>query len=570
MSEASSTTDRAHRSRPPEQGATANPRPNTTTAARVYALWQRFDSTLTVLSDWFNPILVKETRQALRSTQFTLTFSLLLAACWMVTIGGVAVIGPGVFYAAGGPELLWAYYLVLSVPLILVVPFAAFRSLAAEREDNTYELLSITTLKPRQIIGGKLASAVLQVLVYFSAVMPCLAFTYLLRGVDAPSIALLLVYTFLASLLLSMIGLLLATLSRQRFGHVVLSIVFVALLLLACFLAQDLAADLIRNGYENYLRREFWINNLFAAAMYAASLLLAYLAAAAMITLATENRSTPLRVAVLVQQAVFIGWIAYVWLSQRLDGDALVVPAQIAAAYWFLIGAMLNGEQAETPHRALRNLPGDSLSRLFTTWLRPGPSSGYAFAVANMTTIAILCLAATELLMRPSAARAVWPNPDRFFHVFVLGWSYFVAYLGLGCLVVAVLRKVTEVTMFASVLLHLLLLLAGSGIPHSVHWMSVELQNEPYSFIHVTDPIWTLHYILERSPVAEEEVLLAVVPAAAFCVFLLNLPGLIRSLERKPAPLPIRVAADEAQLHPPQQSLPQSPWDDTDVRSIDA
>ena len=118
-----------------------------------------------------------------------------------------------------------------SKPVRVVVPFAAFRSLAAEREDNTYDLLSITTLRPRQIISGKLGSAVVQMAVYFSAITPCLAFTYLLRGVDVPTIALILAYTFVASLALAMFGLLLATLTQQRYHQVILSVALVALLL---------------------------------------------------------------------------------------------------------------------------------------------------------------------------------------------------------------------------------------------------------------------------------------------------------------------------------------------------
>ena len=132
---------------------------------------------------------MKETRQALKSFQFTITFVLVLVACWVVTIGGVALIGPGIFYAAAGGTMLMAYYVILAFPLMVVVPYSAFRSLAAEREDNTYDLLSITTLKPRQIISGKLGSSIVQMAVYFSAITPCLAFTYLLRGVDVPTIA---------------------------------------------------------------------------------------------------------------------------------------------------------------------------------------------------------------------------------------------------------------------------------------------------------------------------------------------------------------------------------------------
>ena len=50
---------------------------------------------LRLVGDRLNPILVKETRQALKSKQFTITFGLLLIAVWAWTILGVAFIGPG-------------------------------------------------------------------------------------------------------------------------------------------------------------------------------------------------------------------------------------------------------------------------------------------------------------------------------------------------------------------------------------------------------------------------------------------------------------------------------------------
>ena len=106
------------------------------------------------------------------------------------------------------------------MPLLIVVPYAAFRSLAAEREDGTYELLSITTLTARQIVLGKLGSAILQMMVYYSALAPCIAFTYLLRGIDIITIGLFLTYTFLASLLLSIFGLMMATVTQARHWQV--------------------------------------------------------------------------------------------------------------------------------------------------------------------------------------------------------------------------------------------------------------------------------------------------------------------------------------------------------------
>ncbi len=530
---------------------------------RIPSLWQSWDNRLIWLSDWFNPILVKETRQALRSWQFTVTFVLLLVACWVVTIGGVAMIGPSIYYAAGGGELLRAYYAILSLPLLVVVPFAAFRSLSAEREDNTFDLVSITTLGPRQIISGKLASAVVQMIVYFSAITPCLAFTYLLRGVDAPTIALLLMYTFFASLALSMLGLLLAAISKMRYNQLILSVGFVALLLGAFTSAQDLATEMIRFGYLFWGDHQFWVIHVLAATFYVSTFALAFLATAAIITFPTENRSTPLRIVMLVQQASLVGWVSYAWIAGGFRQNAYyaVLLALLAGGYWFAMGAMLNGEQPQMSRRAMRSLPQSLIGRAFFTWLNPGPSSGYMFSVANLTSILMLCLAPLLVVAQSSSPIGGWFSVAPTIYFLVIGWSYLVAYLGLGCLVVALLRKLSPVSMFASVLLHLLLVLAGSGIPTSIQWMSLELQNEAYSYLQATNPFWTLIYILNFDPAPEAQVLAFIVPSAAICILLLNLPSLVREVQQVRLALPVRVAEDEAALHPSPESLPQNPWD---------
>ena len=90
-------------------------------------------------------------------------------------------------------------------------PAIRWRSLASEREDGTFELLSITALNSRQIVTGKLGSSVLQMLVYYSALAPCIVFTYLLQGIDIITIVLMLVLTMMISILLSAAGLVVAT-----------------------------------------------------------------------------------------------------------------------------------------------------------------------------------------------------------------------------------------------------------------------------------------------------------------------------------------------------------------------
>jgi hypothetical protein len=531
--------------------------------ARAAAIWVPLERLLVRVGDWLNPILVKETRQALKSRYFLVVFVLLLALCWVATIGGVAYIGPSIYYGASGGFLLGIYFIFLAVWLFIFVPYAAFRSLAAEREDNTYDLMSITTLKPRKIISGKLGSSVAQMAVYFSAVSPCLAFTYLLRGVDVPTIIVLLAYTFFGSLGLSMVGLLLATATQNRVNQVFMSVGFIVLLLLACYFHLTFAYLAIVSGFGFRLldSSEFWIVTSALATFYCTSFALAFFAAAGMITFTSENRSTPLRICMLVQQAAWVGWMGYIWIQEDFDLEVLTVMAMLAGMYWYVMGTMLTAERPEMSQRVKRRLPSSSLGRAYLTWLNPGPASGYMFVIANVTAIGVLCVLGIMVASIAAKTPAAWPSGQDFFFLLIIGWGYLVAYLGLGMLVVAALRRVAEVTMLASVLIHFLVVLAGSGIPTVIQMMSVELRYVDYSYLQITNPFWSLTHIADGG-MLDAYVLVLIVPAAGICVLLLNLRGVIRELQQVRIALPTRVAEDEAELHPPPEALPTNPWDE--------
>src|SRR6516165_3651011 len=166
-------------------------------------------------SDWLNPILVKETRQSLKSRQFVATFLLMLVASWLISVFGILLSGTGTEYRTLGGQFFFFYYIVLAVAVFIVVPFGAFRSLLSERDLHTWEVLSITTLKPRQIVWGKLLSSLVQIFIYYSAITPFMAFAVLLKGIDVPTIAVVLVASLFWSLALSMIGLTVSTFGSQ-------------------------------------------------------------------------------------------------------------------------------------------------------------------------------------------------------------------------------------------------------------------------------------------------------------------------------------------------------------------
>ena len=253
------------------------------------------------MGEWLNPILVKECRQAVKSRQFSLTFAGVLLCCWVWSIWGVASLGPSARFGAGGEglKMFAGYFVILAFPLLVVVPHGAFRSLSDERDDRTFELLAITTLSPRQIIAGKLGAAMIQMLIYLSAASPCLTFTYLLRGIDLPTILLGLGYTVLASLGLSLVSILAGSVAAERPWQTLWS----ALLLMGLVLARSSVSTaywsigLQRSGFPHD-RPEFWFGNGDRCLLMYCELSGAILSVRGGATHVCrgENRSTPLQI----------------------------------------------------------------------------------------------------------------------------------------------------------------------------------------------------------------------------------------------------------------------------------
>ncbi len=129
------------------------------------------------LGDRFNPIVVKEVRQALKSRQFVITFLLLLLVAWAGSIFGVSYLGESIDYWSSALMFYAGFLFALCAATLVIVPFSTFRSIVEERTETTLELLQITGLSPVQIVRGKTMSAMVQVLVYYCAIAPFIAFT---------------------------------------------------------------------------------------------------------------------------------------------------------------------------------------------------------------------------------------------------------------------------------------------------------------------------------------------------------------------------------------------------------
>ena len=512
--------------------------------------------------DRFNPIMVKETRQALKSRQFIITFFLVLIACWISSFAVVAIVGPEVYYVAEGPQMLIVYFAILAFPLMLIVPYSAFRSLAVEQEDNTYDLLSISALTTKQIVAGKLGSAVVQMLVYLSAISPCIAFTFLLRGVDVLTVGLLLIYYVLTSLGLSVLALFAGTIAKARYSQVILSVVLILAFAFAFFISIVFAEEFISSSYQFLREPEFWIASLAFLTFYFTSFALIHAAAAAQIAFHSENRSTPLRKIMIVQQACFLGWMAIVF--QQIDwndtSDLMVAILMVAGIYWYVMGAILTSEWPYLSRRVQRSLPQSSTGIAFLTWLNPGPGTGFMFSVANITFVALICSALSYATAYYTGNHVNLALEQLFL---LSSWSYFVAFLGIGRLIIGEMRRFFYVSLTAGVLLHLILMLLAVGVPHILDYIANPQRfGVDYSFLHVTNPAWTLEQFIEQQFTDFELITLAIsLTATAVVVLMLNIRTVWGEIQHQRRALPTRIVEEEAELHPEPEPKPQNPWE---------
>jgi ABC-type Na+ efflux pump permease subunit len=363
----------------------------------------KWDQRLIRGSYWLNPILVKEARQALKSKQFAWTFMLLIVFTAAWTLFAVASSIPDVYYDSDGTVFLMGYLTILLVPTIIVIPQVAFRSMASELEDGTFETLSLSMLTPGQIVYGKLSMAALQLIVYLSILAPCIAFTYLLRGISLGVIGFLLVLIVVSCMFLAATSIMLAAIARTR----TLQVLFSILMVLGQLVAFGFLFGIASSGMseQNALQTPSAYLNMFCFLGIILSYAWLWLrCAASLIDMASANRSTPVRFAVfVVGMIIAIGSVLAMMNQSAESGNvnrlfAVNVFINVCWLHWAIAGAWMMGESGIISQRARRSLPDSYFGRVFMTLFNPGAGPAYLLVVLGFLGPWVGYFGATDLL----------------------------------------------------------------------------------------------------------------------------------------------------------------------------
>jgi ABC-type transport system involved in multi-copper enzyme maturation permease subunit len=373
------------------------------------------------LGDRLNPLVVKEVRQGLRTRVFWVCFALMLVACLMLSLTAYANARDAGF-STHGRGYFFAYYVCLGLVHFFIIPYSAYRSLAREREDETWVLLVLTGLGPRRILRGKVTSFLVQAALYASAVGPFLLFSYYLNGIDLPSILLVLVLGGAWLTFLTVLGVCAATLADGRMGRAFVHFLVLGVLGMGLFQGLGGAFGLSEEG-ERLLRDDDFIALLVGGvwAMLGYGWLL-FEAAAARLSLPTEDYARGPRRAMALH-LLLSGVLVWVLWEMQNRMQPISTVAAVGGSLHLVATGLFVVTDVDGQARSLR-----AKTRPWSL-LRPGALRGLRFTLGLFLVWTLFCAGLHHF------SRNSDPNERALLYVIVSVAAYSVLYLSLALVV---------------------------------------------------------------------------------------------------------------------------------------
>jgi ABC-type transport system involved in multi-copper enzyme maturation permease subunit len=179
-----------------------------------------------------NPVTLKELRGRMRGrrafivlTAYLLVISFVIGITYFLYVNSLnsspgynttsrQLIGKLIFGVVTGMQL---------VGLTFIVPALTSGAISAEREHQTYDLLRVTLLPARGIVGGKLVSALVFVFLLLFAALPLECIAFLFGGVAPEEVALSVLLLVVISISFCAVGLFFSSIFKSTLASTVLS-----------------------------------------------------------------------------------------------------------------------------------------------------------------------------------------------------------------------------------------------------------------------------------------------------------------------------------------------------------
>jgi hypothetical protein len=336
------------------------------------------------LDDLLNPIVVKELRQAVQSKIVIAALSLYLVL-QVGILGAILILGEMHDADLGdlnaGREIFLVLQGILLGTCMVLIPTYAGIRLSAERSDTNVDLLFISTLRPAAIIWGKFQAAVVLMLLIFSACAPFMTFTYLLRGIDMPTILFVLALDFVAVLVGTQLALFLGSAPAHLGVKILLGLFGVWCLCVLFGFTLAGSAGVVETGWWISMEtKAFWLTTAAVILLVLVAVGLFFCWSVAIVSPPAANRMLPVRAFLVVCWLVTAA--AYLLLADELRQPNLVYTWMEWSVVVFCVQLVIAiNERDRWGLRVARSIPRRRLLRVPAFLFYSGSAGGLLFAV---------------------------------------------------------------------------------------------------------------------------------------------------------------------------------------------
>jgi hypothetical protein len=330
------------------------------------------------LDDRMNPIVVKELRQAVKSRFVVAVLMLLLVVLLVTLVLMLLNLDPGRdFDDQTGAQLFMVFQSILLATCMLFVPIYVGVRLAAERATTTSDLLYVTTIRPSSIVWGKLLAGMVVTGLAFSACAPFMVITFLLRGIDPPTIVFILFLDAMIVLAATQVAIFVATMPlgwpiKALLGLVLLGVSFSGFIAMTGWISFSLLGLGVGSMLDD---PDFWIGMGITLACWLAAVAMLFFLSVAVIAPPTANRALLPRLYFTL--VLLVSFVGFSYLVVRFTDTDPLEAWLVFVTIFLTLAALISASERETfGPRLRRTIPRFTLLRLPAFLLYSGAAGG--------------------------------------------------------------------------------------------------------------------------------------------------------------------------------------------------
>jgi hypothetical protein len=369
---------------------------------------RRLFGLISAAGDRVNPVAVKEFRQAVQS-RWVIAVVMLYLMINLSIVGGYLMLNPDADTSmnAGRGIFMWLLGILL-LACIGFVPLYSGVRLSLERNDTNIDLLFVTTITPGTIIRGKYLAAMALTMLMCSVCMPFMILTYLLRGIDLPTIFGILAFALVICAAANVMGIFAGSVSGSWLMRGLVDAGVLFYLFMMFVTCMSMFGNAIMFGWGTiFSRSQVWqfIGSWLGIEALAIGLL--YVLSVAMLSPTPSNRMLIPRLYLTISWAVTAA-VACVWCLAEKTLAPIGFWMLVSGTACIIMAITSLGERDTWSARVRRTIPRSILLRPLAFLFYTGSAGGMTWCTLMFTATMLVADAVGKAVGPISGDKEFW------------------------------------------------------------------------------------------------------------------------------------------------------------------